>query len=438
MLLFSFSTGIIVALSIDVFVMLTLFPLIKQERLVLAKQIFLWVNLCTISCVIWFSGGLASSSGMLGYPMFLMIAALICSTRTFYLVCLFIVTIIGAAAFATINGLGANAPSSFGYWNLAIIYILIGASGFTAWRFNRDMKSALSRLKNEVENVKNSRSEIERLIQFDPLTGLSSRLSCKEKYSSIRTHSNSTGQIAYFLFLDVDNFKFINDYYNHATGDELLKNMASRLKKLTREDDIACRLSGDEFLLIISRDKDYNLSEFTHQLLKNISQPVEVFDHLIEITVSIGVFGAQPSSDSFEDSLKKADLAMYRAKQLGKNKYYFYDEEIFLKTKRKLQIVSGLKSALKNNDLELFLQPKIDLESGKIHSAEALVRWVRNNPEGYSPAEFIPLIESTELICDIGEWVCCGQLKLATSLEVNPSFSSAMIGDSPPLLLCGR
>ena len=418
-LFFRFSEGIITALTVDIVAMLLLIPLINREKLILAKQIYLWVNLFTISYVIWLTGGLENSSGILGYPMFLMVAALICNPRTFYLVCLFMVAVIGAAGFVTINVLTPVASASFGYWHLAIIYILMGASGFTAWRFNRDMKSALGRLKSEVQKVKTSRSEIERLIHFDPLTGLSSRLNCKETYNSIKHRSDNANQKIYFLFLDVDNFKFINDYYNHATGDELLKKMASRLKELTQAGDIASRLSGDEFLLIISRDKDYSLNEFTHNVLQSVSKPVEVFDHMIEITVSIGVFCTASSSDSFENSLKKADLAMYRAKQLGKNKYYFYDDEIFQKTTRKLQIVNGLKAALKNNDLELFLQPKMNLENGKIHSAEALIRWVRNNPENYSPAEFIPLIESTELICDIGEWVINEACRLCKDLHNN-------------------
>ena len=417
--LFSFSPGIIAALSIDIIVMLLLFPLIKIEKLVLAKQIYLWINLCTISYVIWLSGGLTSSSGILGYPMFLMIAALICNPKTFYFVCFFIAVVIGVMGFATINGSSSAITSSFGYWHLAIIYILMSASGFTAWRFNRDMKTALNNLKTEVQNVKKSRSETERLIHFDPLTGLSSRLKCKAEYRLIKAGYDQSSEQISFLFLDIDNFKFINDYYNHATGDELLKKMALRLKALTEKEDIACRLSGDEFLLILSRPKDYNLHELTDRILQKVSKPVEIFDHTIEITVSVGVASTNYSSESFEANLKKADLAMYKAKELGKNKYYFYDDEILKKTNRKLQIINGLKAALKNDDLELFLQPKVDLANGKIHSAEALLRWVRNNPDNISPAEFIPYIESTELICDIGEWVINESCRLCKNLHDN-------------------
>ena len=314
--LFSYSEKIIAALAIDVAAMLLLFILIRREKLVLAKQIYLWINLSVISYVIWLSGGLASSGGILGYPMFLMVAALICNPRTFYFVCLFIVAIIGVMGVATINGLNSATVTSFGYWHLAIIYILICASGFTAWRFNHDMKSALNSLKTEVQNVKRSRSETERLIKFDPLTGLSSKLNCEEKYNLIKQYPDNNSQKLSFLFLDIDNFKFINDYYNHATGDELLKKMALRLQEIIQQDDIACRLSGDEFLLILSRPKDYNLYDFINRILQKVSKPVQIFDHIIEVTVSVGVAPSIKVSDSFEDNLKKADLAMYKAKEL--------------------------------------------------------------------------------------------------------------------------
>lgn len=418
--LFAFSLEIISSLLLNCLVMLLLFPLIKREKLELAKQIYLWVNIVNVSYLIWQTGGIFQSDAVLAYPMFLMVAALICNTKTFHLVGIAIFAIVAAMGVATINGLNAVQENDLGYWNLAIINIILLASGFTAWRFNSDMKHALRKLKNQVTKAKESNSEIERLIHFDPLTDLSNRSGCEEKYAlfqSIQDESND--KETSFLFLDIDNFKYINDYYNHAVGDELLKKMAVRLLDLSQKDDIKCRLSGDEFLLIITRPKDYNLNQFTKEILQRISQPVEVFEHMIEITVSIGIASTEHALGDFEDTLKNADLAMYKAKELGKNKYYFYDETILKQTNRKLQIIKGLQDALKNDDLELFLQPKVDLENGKIKSAEALLRWVNNNPDNISPAEFIPLIESTELICDIGEWVISEACRLCKELHNN-------------------
>jgi len=416
---FSYSEKIILALFFNIIILLCLFPIINREKLELAKQIYLWANISVVSYTIWITGGLSSSSGVLAYPMFLMIAALICSPRTFYFTFLFILSVILAMGLSTINGMGTVAEHTFSLWDLGITVILLAASGFTAWRFSNDMKHALKSLKIQVINAKQSHNKIERLINFDFLTSLVSRSSCEEQFSKVLQKAEESSEVVSLLFLDVDNFKFINDYYNHATGDELLKTIATRLKAVSQDNDIACRLSGDEFILIITRPQDFNLYEFIDKILHNIAKPVEISDQMIEVTVSIGVALSQGRSENFEDILRNADLAMYQAKKLGKNKYYFYDERILKQTTRKLQLINGLKDALKNNDLELFIQPKVDLANGKIHSAEALLRWVKNSPYNTSPAEFIPLIESTELICDIGEWVINEACRLCKHLQNN-------------------
>ena len=404
-LFLNFSSNTIFVLIADIIAMNLLFIIVKKNKIELAKQLYLWINLFVVSYIFWLSGGLISSSLVLAFPIYLMFSALFCGTKTFLLVFTFIVTLISSIGVATINGYHSDQVYEFNYWQIAITIIILSASGYVAWRLNSDMQYTLKKLKNEVENVKKSRSEIARLIHFDPLTGLSSKIDCERKYHKLKKDSyESTNQIT-FLLLDIDNFKSINDYYNLATGDELLKAVGSRLSGLALEDDIAARLSADEFLLVISRPRDYNLEQLAYRILQRISKPVELFDQKIEITVSIGVSFGSDADESFENVLKRADLAMHRAKRWGKNKCSFYDEELFMQSKRNLSITSGLKAALDNDDLELFLQPKVDLVSGEIKSAEALLRWVGNNPDNISAAEFIPLIDSTELICNIGEWV---------------------------------
>ena len=316
-----------------------------------------------------------------------------------------------------INGWSKAPVLEFGYWQLSIVLMFMWASGYTAWRFNADMKNALNRLKNEVDNVNASHSEIEKLIHFDPLTSLSSRFGCKESYELLNEQLKTSSKQITFLFLDLDNFKSINDYYNHSTGDEFLRKIASRLKLLIEEDDIACRLSGDEFLLVISRPEHYNLEHLALRILKKVSKPIEVFEHKIESTVSIGLATQEGTEEGFEPILKRADLSMYRAKETGKNKYSFYDDDILKQTTRKLEITNGLRAALKNEGFELYLQPKVDMKTGKTTSAEALLRWVKNNPMNITPDEFIPLIESTELICEIGEWVIRKACKICKELH---------------------
>ncbi len=415
----NFTNDTVILIGVDLIIMCGLFYLANKEKIEIAKQIYLWVNLIVVGYLFWKNGGLTSSGLILVFPVFLMVAALISSRTTFFAVFGYIMILISLIGITTIKGWNIVEAASFTYWHLITTLVMLCAAAYTAWRFSGDMKHALKKLKNEVENVNQSRNEIERLIHNDPLTGLSSRLDCKQKFNSLVENNNHSRNGISFLFIDIDNFKAINDYYNHSFGDELLKKIATQLQSMINEEDIACRLSGDEFLLVINRPKSYNIELLAEIILKHLSQPIEILDYMVEVTISIGATTVEKLTDDFETILKRADLAMYRSKQSGKNQYAFYDNEILNQSRRKLEIINGLKAALKNDDLELYLQPKVDIESGKIGSVEALIRWVGNNPNNVSPAEFIPLIESTELICSIGEWVISNACRLCKELQDN-------------------
>lgn len=410
---------LVTLLIFDICLMSSLFSLVKNNQINLAKQIYIWINLFVLSFIFWDMGGLLSSAVILVFPIFLMTSALLGGRRTFVLTFSFAVCFITfVSVYAIVNNTNSITTVGFGYWELSIVVILLSANGYTAWRFNDDMRYALRKLRSQVEAVNNSRSEIERLLHFDSLTGLSSRLNSEEKYITLTSDSDNTPYKLSFLFLDLDNFKAINDYYDHSTGDEVLKIVAHRLIGLIRENDVACRLSGDEFLIILKRPDNYNIEQLCKRILQQVSEPAEIFGSQIEITASLGISIYDfKQNESFESLLKKADLAMYRAKELGRNRYAFYDESFHIESQRNNNIIKGLKSALKNEDLELYLQPKIDIVTGKAQSAEALIRWVRNNPDNISPAEFIPLIESTELICMLGEWVISRACTLCKDLH---------------------
>lgn len=415
----NFNNTTVSLIGVDLIIMCGLYFLANKERIELAKQIYIWVNLILVGFLFWKNGGLMSSGLVLVFPVFLMVAALISTPKTFYAVFGYVMTLITVIGVSTIKDWNSVEASSFTYWHLITTLVMLCAAAYTAWRFSGDMKHALKKLKTEVENVNQSRYEIERLIHNDPLTGLSSRIDCKQKFNLMVENTNHSRNSISYLFIDVDNFKAINDYYNHSFGDELLVNIATQLESMINEDEIACRLGGDEFLLVVNRPKSYNIELLAELILKHLSQPIEILDYMVEITISIGATTVENLKDDFETILKRADLAMYRSKQSGKNQYAFYDNEILNQSRRKHEIINGLKAALKNDDLELYLQPKVDIESGKIRSVEALIRWVENNPDNVSPAEFIPLIESTELICSIGEWVISNACRLCKELQDN-------------------
>ncbi len=426
-------------LIIDVLVMCTIFPLTHFGKINLAKHIYLWTNMIVLSYIFWSKGGLLSSAVILVYPMFLMISALLVGPRTFFLAYSFTVGLVILVSLQAINTYTNYTYKQFGYWDLSIVLILLSAAGFTAWRFNGDMRSAMKKLKSEVSNVNQSREEITRLIHFDSLTNLPSRLNSESKYTELCKNLDVSKDEISFLFVDIDNFKSINEFYNHSAGDAVLKQVSERLLGFLLEDDVACRLSGDEFLLIITRPKNYNIERFSKSVLSEISKPVEINKNPVEVTASLGIAIRNNEMDEgFESLIKRADLAMYRAKQLGKNKHSFYDDELYQDINRKHRIIKGLKSALRNNDLELYLQPKVNIHTGKAESAEALIRWIKNNPEGSTPDEFIPLIESTELICELGDWVIKHACKMCKdmhqkgyddlSISVNISSAQFMMG----------
>ena len=417
--LLDISITVFYILFCDFFIMCSLFSMIKSNKIELAKQVYIWTNLLVGSYLFWNNTGISSSGFILTFPIYLVVSALIGGKKTFFAILAFSFILILASGLSTMNGWSPRVENSSDIWHLIISLILISASAYTAWRFSHDMKYTLNQLKEEVDNVNQSRNKIERLIHNDALTGLSSRLDCKQKYNLLSKNFHQTNNKITFLFLDIDNFKAINDYYSHSFGDKLLKKIASRLREVISEDDIACRLSGDEFLLIINRPENYKVALLAEIILKHLSQPIEILEYMVEVTISIGATTIEDITDGFETVIKQADMAMHRSKQSGKNQYAFYDNEILNESRRKLEIINGLKAALKNDDLELFLQPKVDISSGKIRSVEALIRWVGNNPKKFSPAEFIPLIESTELICSIGEWVISNACRLGKQLQDN-------------------
>jgi len=174
---------------------------------------------------------------------------------------------------------------------------------------------------------------------------------------------------------------------------------------LIGESDIACRLGGDEFVVFIRVPLDFALDRFAMNLMDSVAQPHFILGAEAEVTASIGVAVVSECGVSFDDVRKKADMAMYNAKQSGKNCYHCYSDELDKEYMKNLNIVNGLKDALSHGLLDLSFQPKVNIQSGKIEGAEALLRWNRGNPEGVRPDEFIPIIESTELIHGIGAWV---------------------------------
>ena len=248
-------------------------------------------------------------------------------------------------------------------------------------------------------------AHIQQLAHYDPLTGLPNRTLLNDRSRWTLSHARRNGESVALMFLDLDHFKNINDSLGHSVGDEVLVELASRLKLNVRDQDTVSRLGGDEFVLLLPDTNAAGAAHLADKLLHAALQPIQIEQHELTVTPSIGI-ALYPKDGADLDSLARAaDAAMYRAKGDGRNSYRFFTAEIQAQSDRTLLLDNALRRALEREQLSLHYQPQIALASGRVVGAEALLRWQHPELGAVSPAEFIPIAESSGLILPIGEWV---------------------------------
>lgn len=273
--------------------------------------------------------------------------------------------------------------------------------------FDDDGKAliAIGTVQDITENKKNE-EQIEFLAFHDPLTSLPNRLLAKDHLEMAIAYANRENTKAALLFLDLDNFKTINDSLGHTIGDALLKAVAMRLRESARNTDTICRLGGDEFLVLLP---DTTVSEsvpaIAEKILSHLSTPFNIGDYQLSTSASIGIAVYPDDGNDFDTLLKKADTAMYQSKKSGRNTYRFHTEQMNVSAIEHHQMLSGFARALKHHEFVLHYQPQIDLVSGTVIGAEALIRWLHPERGLVAPAHFISIAEDSGHIVPIGEWV---------------------------------
>jgi diguanylate cyclase (GGDEF)-like protein/PAS domain S-box-containing protein len=257
----------------------------------------------------------------------------------------------------------------------------------------------------DVTETKQYQAELEMQANRDGLTGLANRNLLIDRLNQAITSAASFSRTLWVAYLDMDRFKFINDTVGHKVGDRLLIQIATRLQDAVRDTDTIARVGADEFILILQeRGDELLVAEVVQRFLETIAQPLADEGHEFFLTCSIGV-AVYPSDGSDAESLiKHADVAMYRAKELGRNNLQFFTPAMNQRAMERLRIEGDLRNALERQEFVLHYQPQVDLTSGRIVGMEALLRWQHKELGMVSPARFIGLAEETGLIMPIGAW----------------------------------
>jgi diguanylate cyclase (GGDEF)-like protein/PAS domain S-box-containing protein len=270
---------------------------------------------------------------------------------------------------------------------------------------------------HDITRRKDAEEQVRRLAYFDTLTGLPNRLLFTEQLIKAVAHAERNGQQLAIMFIDLDDFKRVNDTLGHGAGDDLLKQIGARLASSIRgldsvthggfdmDGNTIARLGGDEFIVLLNNVQQNVAGSVARRLVAALAEPVTVLGNELYVSCSVGVATYPGDGNDIETLLMNADTAMYRAKEAGRGGFQFYDRSMNARARERLQMETLLRHAIERNQFVLHYQPRVDLASGRIVGAEALIRWQHPERGLLPPKEFIPLAEEAHLVIPIAEWV---------------------------------
>ena len=296
-----------------------------------------------------------------------------------------------------------------------------------SWKFQPMAGGGTVVLVEDITERRNSEARISHMARFDELTGLPNRISFRNEIGRLLKGADAASLSA-LLFVDLDQFKQVNDTLGHPCGDQLLCMVADRIREMLRLEDFVARFGGDEFV-VFQRGitTSHDAAGLAQRIVERLSERYEVDNHQVEIGASVGIAMTQPdvSADSL---LKNADMALYRAKASGRGTFCFFRDEMAQTVEARRVLELDLRKALANEEFELYYQPLVNLKSGRISTCEALLRWNHPVRGTVSPVDIIPVAEDMGLIIDLGRWIlrkaCMECMKWPDAVSVAVNFSS--------------
>ena len=372
----------------------------------LASASTLLVSLSTMLFALAATGAGLFDLAILGYPTLIIFAAILGGVGLFLTLLSFVtlqcVLIVGLSLQGVIT---PHIPST-SWEHLIFTLVIFIVTGFSVYILVRDIKDLMTSLQGENIKVAQSRTQIQHLAHHDSLTNLPNRLYGETLFNLSLSECEENGLSLAILFIDLDNFKPINDALGHAAGDQLLKLLTQQITEILLPKQYLIRFGGDEFLVIAPINPQSNeLTSLANSLIGQCASVFDIFQNQVTVSASLGTASAPKDGTDFKQLCRKADIAMYKAKQDGRNTYHHYDESLDKASENKFKMLQLLRPALSEQQFELHYQPIVDLKSGNINTLEALLRWPQPDGSMIPPDLFIPLAENSGLINQLGGWV---------------------------------
>ncbi len=297
-----------------------------------------------------------------------------------------------------------------------------------SWTFQPMAGGGAVVLLEDITERRNAEARISRLARYDELTALPNRVNFRDEIERLLMVPHDSEQLSALLFIDLDQFKQVNDTLGHPCGDQLLCAVADRLRAMLRPEDFVARFGGDEFVVFQQNIKsNEEAAGLARRIVYHLSERYKIDNHLVEIGASVGIAMTSSPGVSADTLLKNADMALYRAKADGRGTFCFFRDEMAQTVEARRILEIDLRKALANEEFELFYQPLVNLKSGRIGTCEALLRWNHPVRGTVSPTDIIPVAEDMGLIVDLGRWIlrkaCMECMKWPDTVSVAVNFS---------------